>query len=370
MIPRLKKLRDQVLVITGASSGIGLVTARMAAQRGAKLILAARSEAALIGLEKELTNSGRRAHSVVADVGKPEDVQRTARIAKERFGGFDTWINNAGVSMYGKLLDEPVQDMRRLFETNFWGLVYGSLEAARHFTARAQDGAIINVGSTLSDRALILQGMYSASKHAVKGFTDALRMELELDRHPIAVTLILPGTIDTPYVRHAKNYLDSEPTNPPPVYAPEAVARTILHCAETPTRHVFVGAGGKGIPLAGYFAPRLTDLVMERMFTAQQRTDRPPRPREDNGLDRPSGQLEERGRYAGYVAERSLYTGASLHPLATGTALLGLGLAFAALWASTRNGAHRPSAREGRDPEGRSAEPHEGSVASGLHHED
>lgn len=323
----LKKLREQVIVITGATSGIGLVTARMAIRRDARLVLAARNESALLELQRELSDGDRRTVTVTADIGKPADVQRISRVARQKFGGFDTWVNNAGVSMYGKLLDEPIEDMRRLFETNFWGLVYGSLEAARYFKERRQIGAIINLGSTLSDRALILQGIYSASKHAVKGFTDSLRMELEMDHIPASVTLIQPGAIDTPYSRHAKNYMETEPTNPAPVYAPETVARTILHCAETPERHVFVGAGGKGIPMLGYYAPRLADLLMESFFARQQQSDRPPaRPRKDNGLDRPAGDLQERGDYEGHVSETSLYTTASLHPVLTGVALVGAGL--------------------------------------------
>lgn len=334
MAVALKKLRHQVIVITGATSGIGLVTARMAAKRGARLVIAARNESALIELERELSkNDDRRAVTVTADVGNPADVQRISRIARQKFGGFDTWVNNAGVSIYGKLLDEPIEDMRRLFETNFWGLVYGSLEAARHLKERHQVGAIINVGSTLSDRALALQGIYSASKHAVKGFTDALRMELEMDGIPASVTLVQPGAIATPYSRHAKNYTKTEPANPPPVYAPETVARTILHCAETPERHVYVGAGGKGIPMLGYYAPRLADLLMESLFSRQQLSDRPPlKPRQDNGLDGPSGDLQERGDYRGHVSESSLYTTASLHPLLTGVALVGAGLVIKGLY--------------------------------------
>jgi short-subunit dehydrogenase len=346
----LKNLKEQVMVITGASSGIGLVTARMAARRGARLVLAARSEEALVRLEQELSNGGRKAHMVVADVGKPEDVQRIARIAREKFGGFDTWVNNAGISMYGKLLDEPIEDMRRLFETNFWGLVYGSLEAARYFRERREAGAIINIGSTLSDRAIILQGMYSASKHAVKGFTDALRMELEKDGIPVSVTLIQPAGINTPYTKHAKNYMDRRPTNPPPIYAPETVARTILHCAEARERTVFVGAGGKSVSMFGYVAPRLADLLMELVFADQQKMDRPPRPREENGLDRPAGQLEERGDYEGHVSETSLYTQASLHPVLTGAAVLGAGLAITTMWPQSRSRNVRRRTREGAMP--------------------
>jgi len=338
MAVSLKPLRNQIIVITGATSGIGLTTARMAARRGARLVLAARSEGALIELERELSNGRHRAVTVTADVGKPADVQRISRIARQMFGGFDTWVNNAGVSMYGRILDEPIEDMRRLFETNFWGLVYGSLEAARYFKEHDQTGAIINVGSTLSDRALILQGMYSASKHAVKAFTDGLRMEVEMDGMPISVTLIQPGAVATPYSQHAKNYMETEPTNPPPVYAPETVARTILHCAESSERNVYVGGGGKGIAMLGYYAPRLADLLMETLFANQQQTDRPPaRPRGENALDRPSDNLRERGDYQGHVSESSLYTTASLHPMLTGAALVGAGLALRTLWPSKRN---------------------------------
>ncbi|HEX2055847.1 MAG TPA: SDR family oxidoreductase [Nitrospiraceae bacterium] len=340
---RLKRLRDQIIVITGATSGIGLVTARMAAKRGARLVLAARNQEALTQLEQELSDGYRRAAAVVADVGKPEDVQRVSRVARQRFGGFDTWINNAGISIYGRLLDQPVEDMRRLFETNFWGVVYGSLEAARHFQARRETGAIINIGSTFSDRAMPLQGMYSASKHAVKGFTDALRMELERQGLPVSVTLIKPSAIATPYPQHAKNFLKEEPTNPPPIYAPDLVGKAILHCAQYPERDMFVGGAGKAISAMGKYAPRLADFITEQLFAGRQRTGRPPRPLEDNGLDHPSGAIHERGRYSGrHVFETSLYTQSALHPVLAGAAFLGTGLAITALWQSVQHSRAEP----------------------------
>lgn len=203
---QLKALHDQVMVITGASSGIGLVTARRAAERGAKLVLAARNEQALQTLAAELQRGGTDAVYVVADVGKEADVERIAQRAWERFGGFDTWVNNAAVGIFGPIVEGQIEDYRRLFETNFWGVVYGSLTAVRHL--RGRGGALINVGSAVGDRALPNQGLYSASKHAVKGFTDALRAELEAQGVPISVTLIKPGSIDTPFPQHAKNYMD------------------------------------------------------------------------------------------------------------------------------------------------------------------
>src|SRR5215211_6571264 len=141
----LKKIADQVMVITGASSGIGLTTARMAAQRGATLVLASRNEDALEKLSNEINSGGGQAVFVVADVGSEGDVKKIAAEALNKFGGFDTWVNNAGISIYGKLEDVPTEDMRRLFETNFWGVVYGSLVAASNM--KTTGGALINVGS-------------------------------------------------------------------------------------------------------------------------------------------------------------------------------------------------------------------------------
>jgi short-subunit dehydrogenase len=336
MSVQLKKLAEQVVVITGASSGIGLVTARMAARRGAKLVLAARSWDALHQLSDEIKAEGGEAVAVVADVGQEEDVRRIASAAIENFGGFDTWVNNAGVSIYGRVLDVSMEDHRQLFETNYWGLVHGSRVAAEHL--RTRGGAIINVGSSLSDRAIPLQGTYCASKHAVKGYTDALRMELEEEGAPVSVTLIKPSAIDTPYKDHAKNYLPVEPENPPPVYAPETVAEAILYSAEHPERDVFIGVGGKAMSIGGKYAPRLTDKVMEAAFFDVQQTDRPSPADRTDGLYDASEDLRERGGYEGHVAESSLYTKASLHPLITGALLLGSGLALAAWWRASNGG--------------------------------
>lgn len=326
---QLKRLDEQVIVLTGATSGIGLVTARMAAEKGARLVLAARTEEALEQLVSEIKARGGEAVAVVADVGRETDVRRIARAAIERFGGFDTWVNNAGVSIYGRLMDISLDDHRKLFETNYWGLVYGSQVAAEHLCLRG--GALINIGSVLSDRAIPLQGSYCASKHAVKGYTDALRMELEEEGAPVSVTLIKPSAIDTPYKEHARNYLPVEPQNPPPVYAPETVAEAILHAAVHPERDVYVGGGGKALSTMGENAPRMMDKVMEATMFDLQQSDKPARTDKHKGLYAPSGELEERGGYEGHVAESSLYTKASLHPFVTGALLVGSGLALAAL---------------------------------------
>ena len=333
MAVTLKPLRDQVMVVTGASSGIGLATARAAARQGTRLVLAARSANALEELARELRALGTEAHTVPTDVARPEDIRNVAEQANARFGGFDTWVNNAGVGMYGELESVPVGDMRRLFDINFWGVVHGSLEAARHLETRG--GALINVGSTVGDRAAPLQGIYSASKHAVKGFTDTLRMELEAKGAPVSVTLVKPGPIDTPFTLNAKNYMDKAARHIPTVYAPEAVADAILHCAATPVRDVYVGASGKMIAAVGLWAPRVADWLLEKAAPGFK-GDKPPMPRERNALDRPSEHLATRGDYDGHVARSSLYTQASLHPMLAGAAIVGAGWALTKVLGNVR----------------------------------
>jgi short-subunit dehydrogenase len=237
----------------------------------------------------------------VADVAKEEDVRAIASAAIDRFGGFDTWINNAGVSVFGRLNEVSLEDQRRVFDTNFWGVVHGSLIAAEHLKERG--GALINLGSELSDCAITLQGIYAASKHAVKGFTDSLRMELEEAGAPVSVTLIKPAAIDTMYLAHAKNYMEVEPKLPAPIYAPEVVAEAILFAAEHPKRDIFVGSASKLASSGARYFPRFMDRYMQRFASGQQRTDRPAAGNAQHALYQPGEGLQERQGYDGHVCE-------------------------------------------------------------------
>ncbi|MFP5392795.1 MAG: SDR family oxidoreductase [Gammaproteobacteria bacterium] len=330
MSVKLKKLSEQVIVITGATSGIGLTTARMAAAKGARLVLAARGEEALQQLADELKASGKEAIAVKADVGNPEEVKRVADAAIAHFGRIDTWVNNAGISIFGKLEDVPLDDQRRLFETNFWGVVHGSMEAVRHL--RQNGGALINLGSELSDHAAPLQGAYSASKHAVKGFTDSLRMELEHDKLPVSVTLVKPAGIDTMFAVHAKNYMEEEPALPSPIYAPELVAQSILYAAEHPKRDVFVGGAAKLNSASNYHAPALTDALMSRMMFSQQKSGIPADKSRRDALYEPvpSTELRQRQGMDKHVAEHCPYTAVSMRSNPWMAALVGGGALFAA----------------------------------------
>jgi NAD(P)-dependent dehydrogenase (short-subunit alcohol dehydrogenase family) len=321
---KLKRLEDQVMVITGGTSGIGLATAKRAAARGARVVLCSRNEPELRDTVSAIQEQGGTARSVVADVATQEDLERLAATAIEEFGTIDTWVNNAGVSFYGNLMEVAIEDMRRLFEVNFWGTVYGARAAVSRL--RGSGGALINIGSVVSDRAIPLQGAYSASKHAVKGFTDALRMELDAEGAPISVTLIKPSTIDTPYFQHAKNYMTVEPKPPAPVYAPEVVANAVLRAAEHPVRDITIGGGARLITALGSALPRLTDFYMERAMFDSQRSDVPSKERPGNLYVHSPDEGSERGGYSGHVRESSVYTRAAFSP---GKALLAAGLGLA-----------------------------------------
>jgi short-subunit dehydrogenase len=331
MAVNLRKIDEQVMVITGATSGIGLTTARKAAQQGARLVLAARSSDALDQLASELRRQGTQVATVAADVGVQGDVERIGQAAMERFGRIDTWVNNAGVSIFGRIEDVPVQDQHRVMQTNFWGVVYGSLEAIKRMKTRG-GGALINLGSEVSEVAAPLQGIYSASKHAVKGFTDALRLELEKEGAPVAVTLIRPAAIDTMFVVHAKNYMDKEPTLPPPVYAPELVADAILYSAQHQKRDVFVGGKSKAVSLGSVTMPRALDRFMQALMFKQQQTDMPSAAGRRDALyaPDPTHELRERQGMPRRVHEHAPYTALSLKASPLMTALLGGGALYAA----------------------------------------
>jgi NAD(P)-dependent dehydrogenase (short-subunit alcohol dehydrogenase family) len=334
MVPRLLPLDEQTIVITGASSGIGLVTARQAAAGGARVVLAARNGRDLEEAVEDIRRRGGRAIHVVADVADAAQVEAIAQAALREFGRIDTWVNNAAVSMYGRVMQVPIDDMRRQMDVNYWGQVYGSITAVRHL--RDRGGALINVGSALCDRAIPLQANYCAAKHALKGFTDALRMELEEEGVPIAVTLVKPASIDTPFFDKARTYLGTEPQPVPPVYDPNVVSEVILEAAQRPIRELI--AGGSGAKLsAARFVPRLADRYMERWTFDAQRTDEPVHGRPDN-LYRPVARDGgERGRnWTGHTRKSSVYTRAFLHPGMAAAVTTGIAAAVAAAVAAGR----------------------------------
>lgn len=296
MAATLKKLADQVIVITGASSGIGLATAENAAAKGARVVLAARSEKTLNEIADRICSEGGEAVAVGCNVADRAQVEYVARVAIDHFGRIDTWVNNAGLGLYGRLDEIEDEDARRLFDINFWGVVYGSQAALPHL--RKNGGALINVGSEVSDAFAPLLGIYTASKHAVKGYTDTLRVEIEnIDKAPVSITLIQPTAVDTPFPQHARNFTGKEPKLPSPMIDPQDVADAILEAAENPVRERKVGGMAVLNTLASKFVPSLADRQSAKKID-ELHTEEPAR-NPDGALHRASETVSAAGKRHG-----------------------------------------------------------------------
>lgn len=302
-----KKLNDQTLVITGASSGIGMATALLAAEKGCNIVLAARDLEQLEYVRDEVTKKGGNAIVVETDVSKYEDILNLRDRALEKFGGIDTWINNAGTSMFGYLLDADLEEERKVFETNFWGARIGSNLAVE--AMKDKGGVLINLGSEVSVAAQPLLGIYSATKHALKAFTDALRSEIRDRGIPVEVCLIRPTAIDTPFAQHATDRLpDGEPALPSPIYHPNVAAEAILKCAENPQRDVYVGGPARLSAIIDTFFPQVKDMMAEsRMKELKKGTFRSHDSKDEN-LNSSSEKNSMKGNQAGIHLNHSFYT--------------------------------------------------------------
>ena len=308
MKPKLKPLHEQVVVVTGASSGIGLVTARLAVAKGAKVLFVARSEEALRIIVKAANSMGGTAAYAIADVADAAMVEEAAAYAVQRFGRIDSWINVAGAAIYAKLTDTPADEHERLFQTNYFGVVNGCLAAVPRLQ---EGGALITVGSMGSDVSIPLLGAYAASKHAVKAYVETLRMELGASGSPISVTLIKPSGINTPVGEHAANHIGGLGMVPPPRYDPRIAADAIIYCAQHRLREITVGGSGRlQVLLASHF-PSLFEKIapgVTRFFTDQSRLQ----PIPSNLFEAAHAGRE---RAEGQTARQfSIYTSAAKHP--------------------------------------------------------
>lgn len=327
MAVTLKPLSQQTIVVTGASSGIGLATARRAARAGARVLLVARNEEALREAVETIRLRGGKADHLAIDITAADAPERIGAKAREAFGGFDTWVNNAAVALYARLEDTGTDEQRRVFDVGYFATVAASLYAARELTARG-GGAIVNLGSILSDRTVPVQGAYSAMKHAVQGFTEAFRMELEAEDRPVSVTLVKPAAIDTPYPEHARNRMDKPARVPPIVYDPELVAKAICFAAEHPKRDLTVGGTGMAMTKMSNLLPRSADRFMEIFFKEEAQTiDTPAEPGARDNLFEPRRDGRERSDQDIHVRKQSLALEAQMRPWTTAAVLGGIGVA-------------------------------------------
>jgi short-subunit dehydrogenase len=326
-----RPIHEQVVVITGASSGIGRETALEFGHRGASVVLAARNEEALVEVARQVERLGGEAHAVVTDVAEWEQVKRLAQGAAARFGRIDTWVNNAATSAYATVEEMTVEEIERMIQVILMGQIYGVKAALPHMKRQGQ-GTIINVASALAKRSVPLQSAYCAAKHGIKGFTESLRLELEQEGSGVNVTLILPSSINTPLFTHARSKMDVKPQPIPPIYEPRVVAEAIIFAAEHPRREITVGGGGKMLETLERISPSLADKYMlqgSRGFE-QQKTSQP-----DDRTDNLFEPMPGRGKVTGEFGERSksvsLYTRhLEQHPnrkrLLSAAALIGAGL--------------------------------------------
>ncbi|WP_448627948.1 SDR family oxidoreductase [Geodermatophilus sp. URMC 64] len=310
-----RPLAQQVVVITGAGSGIGRETALAFARRGATVVVAARGEQALKSCVDEIGRLGGRGLAVPTDVSDFAQVEALAGRAVAEFGRIDTWVNDAAVSTYGTVEQMTAEEMRRVVEVDLLGQMYGMKAALPHLQA-VGDGVLINVSSALARRGVALQAAYCAAKHGVVGFAEALRLELAHSGSRVAVVDVLPSSINTPLFQRARSKLGVLPMPIPPVYEPVVVADTIVAVAERPVRTVFAGGMGKLLELGQRISPALVDryLLGPGKIVENQRTDEP-----DDGADNLDAPLDDdpgtTGRFGQRSRSRSLYTEwFGLHP--------------------------------------------------------
>ncbi|MBD2092987.1 SDR family oxidoreductase [Microcoleus sp. FACHB-1515] len=271
---QLKPIRDQVAVIVGASSGIGRITAKKFAQQGAKVVAASRSIDGLTTLVGEIHDFGGEAIAVPADVAEYEQVEAIAAKAVQEYGRIDTWVHAAATGIIAPFDQLTPQEFKRVIDVNLNGQAYGAMAALPHLKREGQ-GSLIHITSVEARRSLPYQSVYSASKHGVEGFLDAMRLELMHEGYNINVANILPAVINTPYYNKVQTKLGVKPTGVPPYYSPELVADSILYAAEHPTRDMIVGDVGRVVDLLQRIAPKVADSLLLAIAFPGQKTPEP-----------------------------------------------------------------------------------------------
>ncbi len=280
-----KPVSEQVVVITGASSGIGREAALRFAREGASVVLTARNAEALRTVENEITAEGGRVVAMPADVADFAQMQRVAQGAIERFGRIDTWVNNAAVTTYGNFEDIPPDEFKRVLDVNVMGQVHGAKAALPHL--KASRGTLIGIGSVNSEVPMPLQTAYVASEHALKGFYDTLRLEQRHVKSGVQVNLLMFDSVNTPLFEHSMTHLGVMPGPVPPVYDPSLVANAIVQAAQNPVGDAMVTTTSSAWSMMHRLAPGYVDAAFERMGYREQVTSESKPPSGPNNLWQP-----------------------------------------------------------------------------------
>jgi NAD(P)-dependent dehydrogenase (short-subunit alcohol dehydrogenase family) len=325
-MPRKKPLSEQVVVVTGASAGLGRAVARLAGSRGARVVVVARDSEGLDGCLAELEALGTEGHAVQADVGLLDEVHRIVEEAIDRFGRIDTFCANAMVTVYEEARDLKPDELRRVFDVNFFGGV-NCYQASLPQLVETQ-GTYVQVASALSYRGIPLQAAYCSSKAALRTFFETARVEHMKHRIPVDISVVLPGAINTPQFDMARQYIGKQPQPVPPIYEPEPFAEGVVHCFEHPVRELPLGWGAQKLLWGQKLSPRAGDLVLLRNGWKGQHTG------EDKPVDAPDNLFEPlpgdkgaRGRFTGRSRSTTLWTSIRLRRWLLGAAVAGVGLA-------------------------------------------
>jgi NAD(P)-dependent dehydrogenase (short-subunit alcohol dehydrogenase family) len=322
---QLKPVEEQVVVLMGASSGIGRQTALRFASKGAKVVASARGQEGLDSLVEEIRAAGGEAIAVPADTSEFEQVKAVADRAVEEYGRLDTWVHLAAVGLFATFEQTTPEEFQRVIDVNLMGQVYGAMAALPHLKREGR-GALIHISSVEAKRSFPYHSAYAASKHGIDGFLEALRVELKHDGWPISVTQVMPGTINTPFFDKGRSKLGVKPVGIPPIYEPETVANIILYAAENPARDLVSGGAAQALILNQRLSPRMLDAILAtRAGFSPQKTDEPRSEDDPDNLYSPiPGHDTARDGFR--ALSRSLYNWLEMHPVvrrgaAAGTAL-------------------------------------------------
>jgi NAD(P)-dependent dehydrogenase (short-subunit alcohol dehydrogenase family) len=317
-----KPLPEQVVVVTGASSGLGRAVAHLAGARGARVVVTARGADGLDACAREIERAGGAALYVPADCTVQDEVAQVVEQALDRFGRIDTYVANAMVTVYAEVDELQPDELRRVLDVNFLGQVYGYWAALPHL--RAARGTFVSVNSALAYRGIPLQAAYCASKAALRAFFESARVEERKRGSGVDVSVVLPGAINTPQFDRDRQKLGKQPQPVPPIYQPEPFAEAVLHCAEHPIRELPVGWGAQKLLWGQKLSPRLGDLMLLRMGWKSQTTGEPkPVDSPDNLFAPLPGDPGARGRFDDQSRASTLWTSVRLRRWLVGAAVAG-----------------------------------------------
>ena len=321
---KLKPIGEQVVVVMGASSGIGRETALRFAHRGAKVVVSARTQAGLDSLVGQIRDGGGEATAIAADVAEFDQVRHVADGAVAAYGRIDTWVHTSAVLLHALFEDTTPEEFKRVVDVNFLGQAYGAMAALPHLKREGR-GALIHVSSIEAKRSLPYHSAYAASKHGIDGFVETLRLELRKQGVPINVAQVMPATINTPLFTKARTKIGVKPMGAPPLYQPGTVADVILYAAEHPVRDIVAGGVGKGLLSTQRLSPALMDRLLLRGGFRLQRTRQPKGSDAPDNLFKPmEGPNTAEGEFGRLAFRHSLYNWQRTHPAVSRAVLAGV----------------------------------------------